>query len=138
MGEYAKQAVDMYCKAAPTAKLKHASTPFVADGSLVDSDDEARGELTSGACGILMKLLWLGRLARPDLVKPIGDLATHVQKWSVNDDKKLFRLICYLNSTVNYKLKGVVSDKLSELIKLRLYVDVDFCGSREDTKASLP
>jgi len=135
MSDYAKQAVDMYVKAAPHAKLKQASTPFAPEGSLLDSDDEARGELSEGACGILMKFLWLGRLARPDLVKPIGDLATHVQKWSVNDDKKLFRLVCYLNSTLNYKLKGVIGDDLSKL-KLRLYADADFCGTKEDTKST--
>ena len=31
---------------------------------------------------VLMKCLWLGRLACPDIVKPIGDLATQFQKWS--------------------------------------------------------
>ena len=80
-----------------------------------------------------MKLLWLARLARPDLLKPIGDLATHVQKWSRNDDKKLYRLVCYLNSTKHYKLKGRVKDPLSAC-RLRLYVDADFCGDKLDTK----
>jgi len=34
MSDYAKQAVDMYVKAAPHAKLKQASTPFAPEGSL--------------------------------------------------------------------------------------------------------
>ena len=59
------------------------------------------GELGFAAGRVLMKALWLGRLARPDLVKPIGDLASFVQKWSRNCDKQLHRLVCYINSTVN-------------------------------------
>ena len=76
-------------------KLRHAPTPFCPDKSLIPSDDEVKGELAPSACKILRKVLWLGRLARPDIVKPIGDLATHFQKWSRNQDKQLPRLMCY-------------------------------------------
>ena len=34
----------------------------------------------TNACKILMKTLWLGRLARPDIVNPIGDLANTYPK----------------------------------------------------------
>ena len=60
---------------------------------MTDADEGARGELAPNACKILMKALWLGRLARPDIVKPINDLATKVQAWTKADDKKLLRLI---------------------------------------------
>ena len=73
-------------------KLKVASTPFCPEGFLLSSDDEEKCELSSPACSIPMKLLWLARLARPDLLKPIGDLVTHVQKWSRHDDKKLLKM----------------------------------------------
>ena len=53
-----------------------------------------------------MKALWLGRLARPDLVKPIGDLASYVQKWSRNCNRQLHRLVCYIHSTVKSTLVG--------------------------------
>ena len=33
-------------------------------------------QVNSAAGKILMKALWLGRLARPDKIKPIGDLAS--------------------------------------------------------------
>ena len=32
-------------------------------------DDEAVGELDSSASSILMKLMWISRLARPDLLR---------------------------------------------------------------------
>ena len=46
-----------------------------------------------------MKNLWAGRLARPDIVKPITALATKVQKWTKNCDRMLYRLMCYTHIT---------------------------------------
>ena len=34
------------------------------------------------ACEVLMKVLWLVRLARPDMIKPMGDWTTQVQSWT--------------------------------------------------------
>ena len=82
-----------------------------------------------------MKALWVARLARPDLLKPIATLARHVQAWSKNCDKQLYRLMCYMHSTPHVKLTGHINDPL-ESIHLRLYVDADFAGSREDTKST--
>jgi hypothetical protein len=106
-------------------KLKAAPTPLVNGGSLCPDDDESRGELAANASRILMKALWVARLARPDLLKPITALARHVQSWSVNCDKQLYRLICYMYSTPNLKLTGHVGDSLDK-VHLRLYVDADF------------
>ena len=53
----------------------------------------------------------------------------------MNCDKQLYRLICYIHTTKHYKLVGVVGDKLDDL-KLRLYVDADFCGERLHTKST--
>ena len=79
--------------------------------------------MAPNACKILM----LGRLVRPDIIKPIGDLATQVQKWSRNNDKQLRRLICYINSSKTHRLVGTIHDDPSEL-HLALYVDADFAG----------
>ena len=80
-----------------------------------------------------MKDLWLGLLSRPDLIKPITDLATKVQKWSKNQDKQLFRLICYMDSTSHYRLSGKVGDP-SDKLKLLLFVDANLAGDSSDTK----
>ena len=99
MVDYAQQTVDLYVSITGSQKLRHAPTPFCPEGSLVPSDDDVKGELAPNACKILMKALWLGRLARPDIIKPIEDLATQVQKWSRNSDRQLHRLICYVNTS---------------------------------------
>ena len=135
MQDYVGQAVDKYQSVSGVTKLKHAPTPFVPDGSLLASDDEEAGELASAACSILMKDLWLARLARPETMKAICDLASKVQCWTKNHDKMLHRLMCYLNSTPEYRLVGKVRDP-PEALWLRLYVDADFGGDRSDVKST--
>ena len=137
MRDYARQSVALYLEVAQlkTEKLRDATTPFCPAGSLDPADDALEGELGFAACRVLMKALWLGRLARPDLVKPIGDLASFVQKWSRNCDKQLHRLVCYINSTVNSTLVGTVQDSTDEL-HLSLYVDADFAGERDAKSTS--
>ena len=64
MEEYCKQAVALYKEITGIDKLRIATTPFVADGALVAADDGIEGQLSGSACKILMKNLWLARLAR--------------------------------------------------------------------------
>ena len=60
--DYAQQRVNLYMSITGSQKLRHAPTPIC----LVPSDDDVKGELAPNACKILMKALWLGRLARPE------------------------------------------------------------------------
>ena len=135
MVDYAQQTVDLYLSITGSQKLRHAPTPFCPEGSLVPSDDNIKGELAPNASKILMKALWLGRLARPDIIKPIGDMATQVQKWSRNNDKQLHRLICYVNTSKNHRLVGTIRDDPREL-HLALYVDADFAGEKSDARST--
>ncbi len=50
-------------------------------------------------------------------------------------DRQLYRLICYMHSTPELKLTGSINDPLDK-VELRLYVDADFAGSRDDTKST--
>jgi len=125
----------MYTQVTGISHFKAVTTPFMPDGSLLEGDDEERGELSDSACALLMKALWLARLARPDCQKPIGDLATHIQRWNKNDDKRLYRLICYLVSSKEYRLVGYVHDAPGDL-SLKLFVDADFSGEVEDSKST--
>ena len=108
---------------------------FPPEGSLLFADDDETGELAAVACSILMKLLWLARLSRPDILKPVCELASKITKWTRNSDKELFRLICYVNTTSEYHLVGTIADKVSDL-SLRLYVDADFGGDRKDARST--
>ena len=74
MCDYAQQTVDLYKAITKSKKIKNASTPFLPEGSLLPQDEEVTGELAGNAAKILMKALWLARLARPDILRPINDL----------------------------------------------------------------
>ena len=96
MSEYAQQACDMY-QALPGAKpFKAVAAPFLSDGSLPLADSTSKGELASKACSVLLKLLWLGRLSKPEVILAIGLLASKVQEWSLREDRALYRLMCYV------------------------------------------
>ena len=106
MEDYVKSSCEMYEQLSGGKKLNPASTSLVPEGSLLASDDNARGELAEDACKLLMKCLWVARLARPDLLKPVIALARKVSCWSLNCDKMLFRLMCYMSSSSHYKMVG--------------------------------
>ena len=71
MPDYVRSTCELYESLPGSKKLKPAPTPFVNEGSLNPDDDESKGELAANASKILMKALWVARLARPDLLKPI-------------------------------------------------------------------
>ena len=65
--DFARQCVDLY-EALSGQSVKQYQTPHVDLGSLVVSDDAPRGELPASAARMVMKLLWLARLSRPDIL----------------------------------------------------------------------
>ena len=134
MVDFVQQSCDFYVSLAGKP-LKEATSPFMPDGSITQDEWESRGALTNGASRILMKILWCARLSRPDILKAIADLTRRVTCWSVADDKRLFRLMCYLWTTREWKLHGRIGDKQEDL-KLVLYTDTDHASGVEDAKSS--
>ena len=64
--DFAQQCVERY-KELTEMPVRAASTPHLEDGSFSPEDLTARGELLGSAAKIVMKLLCLARLCRPDL-----------------------------------------------------------------------
>lgn len=128
MRDYSREAVNLYLSiVGKSTKLRTVTTPFVSEGSLIDSDYQTTGEISDKASSILMKILWLTRLCRPDLSYPVCVLAGQVTCWSRNSDKMLFRLLCYLNSTVDLCMHLSVNDP-PEQSTLDLFCDADLGG----------
>ena len=82
-----------------------------------------------------MKILYAARLARFDLLRAVSFLATKVTKWDAGCDKALHRLICDINSTLDYRLKGYIGDKMDDL-RLSLYSDADFASCKETSRST--
>ena len=115
--------------------LKEAVSPYVADGSWCETDCSSRGQLEGSASKVLMKLLWLARLARPDLMKGICDLTRRVTCWSRVDDERLYRLVCYLWSTRTHQIFGQIPDPVENL-RLILYTDADHASGIDFTQST--
>ena len=87
------------------------------------------------AAKILMKIMYSARYGRPDLLRAISHLATMITKWDELCDKKLFRIIKYLNFSKKHRLFGFIGDDLADLT-LQLFTDADFAGSKSDMKST--
>ena len=110
MVDYAEQAIQLYAEVVGEGvKFRIVSTPYVS-GALNDLDYQTDGQIGHKASSVLMKLLWLTRLARPDLAFAVSSLASQVARWSRNSDKQLFRLVSHLWSTKNLRMTFSVHD----------------------------
>ena len=74
-----------------------------------------------------MKILYGARFVRMDLLRIIGFLACAFTRWTPECDKRLHRLVSYLDTTVDAMQVGWVADDLSQL-QPTLYADADFAG----------
>ncbi len=81
-----------------------------------------RHEVSGIGARVLMKVLYAARLARFDLLLAIGRLATYFTCWDEMCDRRLHRLMCYINSTFRLRSIGWVGDPLSHC-HLHLYAD---------------
>ena len=80
-------------------------------GKIVDDP----GELGPIASRILMKVLYAARLARFDLLRAVCHLARYITKWTKECDKRLFRLMCYIHSTLGFRQAGWVGGVTDQL-----------------------
>ena len=127
MREYARTIISDYT-AITGVRPKPAMSPFLSIGY---TDEPQLGSLAGRASSILMKLMWLARLARPDLLKSTCFLARKVNSWSHEEDLLLSRAIGYLIQSTDQLLTGSLSMKPEELF-VEAYCDADFAGEIDD------
>ena len=82
--------------------LKRVTSPALPESSVTDQEAEEQGVLHNQASKVLMRLLWLSRLSRPDLSFITGRLASNVSRWSRWDDRQLSRVISYSHYTSEF------------------------------------
>ncbi len=87
------------------------------------------------AAQILMKILYAASMARLDFLRAGCKLARSTSRWGAGCDKRLHRLICYIQSTKDYKMTGWVGDKIED-VALPLYADADFAGCAETQRST--
>jgi hypothetical protein len=115
--------------------LRKVTTPYIDDHQLSPEDFETKGELTYCAARIVLKVLFVARMAGPDSPWSVNTLAREVTKWSVACDKRLRRLISYIDSTKEHVQVCIVGDG-PEDCKLTLFSDASFAGDLRDSKST--
>ena len=83
MVAYTQQLVDFYCEVTGVdkQKLRKVPSPAFPESQATDQELETTGDLHGTASPILMRALWLSRLARPDISFIITRLASKVSRW---------------------------------------------------------
>ena len=139
MSSFLKQAVEKYKSlVGPEFRdLKNVSTQFAEDriARPAEAESGSTGKLAPIASRVLMKLLFAARMARYDLLRAVQGLASRVTKWSTDCDKALHRLMCYVNSTIHYKMSGFIGDEIKSC-KLWLFADSDHAGEHDNKSTS--
>ena len=100
-----------------------------------DDSDPIPATVNASAASILMTVMYAARMARIDLLRAVGNLARKLTKWGPVEDKKLRRLMEYINGSQNERLTGFIGDQKKDLV-LRLFTDADFAGDRSDAKST--
>ena len=99
------QTVDKYLELSgrPRESLKtKAATPCIDDHLIPPEEFEVKGVLSAQAARIVLKALYVARIARYDFMWTVNMLAPEVTRWSAACDRRVHRLICYMHQTADW------------------------------------
>ena len=132
------QTVDKYLelsgKSRDSLKTK-AATPCIDDHLIPPEEFEVKGVLSSSAARIVLKALYVARIARYDFMWTVNMLAREVTRWTAACDRRLHRLICYMNQTSEWAQICFVGDSPGDCW-LTLFSDASFAGDLRDSKST--
>ena len=132
------QTVDKYLELSgkPRESLKTmAATPCIDDHLIPPEEFEVKGVLSAKAAHIVLKALYVARIARYDFMWTVNMLAREVTRWSAACDRRLHRLICYMHQTADWAQVCFVGDSPSDCW-LTLFSDASFAGDLRDSKST--
>lgn len=90
-------------------------------------DGQPCGQLNKIVASILMRILYVARMARFELLRVTCRLATKVPRWTEQCDKQLLRLVRYIWHHRGERQVGFIGNDISEM-SLRFFNDDDFAG----------
>ena len=119
----------------PIESLTNVQTPCIDDHQFGPDDLIEQGELAEVAAKIVLKALYLARLARPDILWTVNALARTVTKWTKACDKRLHRLISYLHFHSEWTQLCYMGDYTKDCW-IALFTDASFAGDLLDSKST--
>jgi hypothetical protein len=89
------------------------------------------------AARVIMKVMYAARMARPDVLRTIAFLARYLTKWTEDMDKRLHRLMVYIQNSLSYRMYAWNDQAASDgQFKLRVYSDSDFAGCSQTQRST--
>jgi hypothetical protein len=99
--------------------------------------DESPKEFNVPAAKVIMKLMYCARMARPDLLRTISFLARYLAKWTEDTDKRLHKLMVYVQNSLAYRMYAWNDQSSADgPYKLRVYSDSDFAGCSQTQRST--
>ena len=134
---FTDQCVNRYLEVAniPITGLRKAPTPGIDDANFKQEDFQTAGTLATSAASVLMKILYLARWCRPDILHSVCMLAREVTKWNKVCDRRLHRLVSYLHQHRGYSLEGFIGDDPRHL-QLVQYTDASFSDCSQTSRST--
>jgi hypothetical protein len=132
--EYLLSAVDEYMKEIGVKTLSWVPTPTLEDK--FDSEHAKEGIQAKTALSHLMKIMYIGRLCRGDVLVTTTFLARRVNWWSLNEDKRLRRLMSYIFHQADLCIVHELNPADREGAFLEYSPDAELGGDPYTTKAS--
>eukprot|EP00971_Amphidinium_carterae_P351600 6492186-Amphidinium_carterae.2 len=115
--------------------IRVVSTPFVTDDVWCsDHDDQSKGRFRDTAASHVASLLYVARMARPDLLVAVVRLSRYVSRWGVNHDAALIRIFGYIKGTIELEMTFSIQE--GKPFEVRIWSDADLCGDPNDTKST--
>ena len=141
MEGHAKKCVERHCEwANKTIEQLHVPTPCLDDNHFKKKKKdelETVGELSKVCSQIVLNSLYLARMGRPDILWSVNKLARAVTKWTTACDRRLARLISYIQNTSDYRQYCHVG-KTAQHCRLESFQDSAFAVGFENSKSTLP
>ena len=98
------------------------------------AEGHSPGRFSSSAFSHDATLLFLSRVARPDISVAVQRLCRVVTKWATTHDAQLVRLYAYLDATGPIALSAELSPLEIDDVQLVMWSDADWAGDPEHAK----
>ena len=116
-------------------RLQTVTSPFLPP-EVVAEEGTPGGKFVKTCASHVATLLFLSRVARPDISVAVQRLCRVVSKWTTTHDVMLARLFSYLHSAGPMTLHAELGLQDLQQVELTLWSDADLCGDPEDTKST--
>jgi len=132
--EYLEAAVKEYMNEIGVTSLKWVPSPSVDDK--FEAQYAKKGKQADTVLSHLMKIMYMSRLCRGDVLTTTSFLARRVHYWSLNDDRRLHRLMPFIHRHTDLCLLHQLNPADREGAYLDFSPDAELGGDPYTTKAS--